>query len=1250
MVHRTSRFFEVIELLNKYQLTPKRIQFILCSATIAEEVKKLAESVNANRDTNQERFKDFLKKIVGDQIDSKNLDTEKDRVILKGNKALEITDDYQGDASKDVRIIIADEAETLNELELQALSKYGDKHNVFILALGDFNQPTPKIRINGSLNGSGIEDCYVLKTPLLSTSLRALSVAKTDNANKLFNLVNDVSNSKLTNPEYLEQKALNNYLETKLKLGITLKYYESDSRTVGDRIISDENEFKTNLDKAIASGSKVRIIVDENTESKYQSSKYKSLAIRVEEALGGEFDYVFVDISHDWNDLFGELQMLYMLTQRSTLYTAVLDTQDDIRRHLNIKTVPDENSSGIIRLSDVNLKQYKDWWLGLLKDLTPSDNFEVNLSTNTIVRDPVDVGSEEKSEETPPPADDSESEEDTAKDETDNTSEESEVVDEEEKPKINKPKPNLRKPNTTPIKNNVKPETDETQVSLFDEDDDSTPVDMITSTIKIGSVTLDRHYETIFSDTFKKEERSNPNSLYNRLNRLNRNTVNNRYGEIIASISMIALQGKNPTDIKSAIYSCLRNKFALNTDDVVEFLRSQSNFNILFNAKKDGSDIILRLYSENNNKNFIDIKIGESKVRKSGIYTGTFTKTSGPQFEDGDHITLAQLLRKYPALNLTKAIGVLIGATTQNYYGSEEFGDRNDGKSFVAVGELTDGLEPKDIFKASESEGKTWTYDHSDILRLIGVQKILTSEEVCKVLVYQDYLRWGIDNPEYGANNKRRIKHLKYFGVYNDNTVDREKILNELADITGNKDWLLLDGSISEQTRNNLLNKEFLATPNVMSQVFGSIFNEIFSNPANYSDNENSIWYALRYLLCDDVDGRRMYIETSDRKTYYIKTVNTSDKKFPTYWELYDIDGNLKSKINTSSIVGPQIARALKNLIDSAGIDLSNARVIFKYLKDGEWVVHNTNRVFLSLLSPFIENSSKIDKFFSGFKYGFYANIKGESEQHDCWKLTSILDTLDKYSTRASTWHYSTYDIDESEITDLDNSVNVDRLFDFKNYSEDVIRVAKTFVQEDILREIIDSYENREFNSGEDVMTAIEEIVNSINDYILANTTLQYTKTLVWDTWTGIPKIVNRDTYDYAVKNLLFDLGFNIDSLEIVHDYNGVRVITDAESDAFVYVENGEVKVKRTGSKDAYVDAFNQIRELYKNNPFGSEEENKVINRTKGKLLTFLNNFVKNAITSEDVDSLLKDFSNSDALNVINTFIETYLNSEIDEC
>ena len=232
---------------------------------------------------------------------------------------------------------ICDEIETLNEIELEALSKYCQDYGIFCLGLGDNKQPGGKIIYDDHAYESGIEDCISIKGPYLMTSLRTLSQAKNDNANVLETLIDGVQQQIYDDYEkYINVGERDNYLAKLISNSKpALVYAETADRIVGDEITTDKTRFEKQLDLAIERAkdakAKVLLVYDDSTKSRYQADKYQHndnvILKNANQALGGEFMYAFVDIEADPTNLFGELQQLYMLTQRSQLYTCVLDSK-----------------------------------------------------------------------------------------------------------------------------------------------------------------------------------------------------------------------------------------------------------------------------------------------------------------------------------------------------------------------------------------------------------------------------------------------------------------------------------------------------------------------------------------------------------------------------------------------------------------------------------------------------------------------------------------------------------------------------------------------------------------------------------------------------------------------------------------------------------------------------------------------------------------------------------------------------------
>ena len=116
------------------------------------------------------------------------------------------------------------------------------------------------------------------------------------------------------------------------------------------------------------------------------------------------------------------------------------------------------------------------------------------------------------------------------------------------------------------------------------------------------------------------------------------------------------------------------------------------------------TNIVLRLYNNaTKSDKFVDIPIGRTNILKEGVYTGGFTKTAGTKFTKGERISLAELKRRFPGLDIVPDAGILMGDQVANYSGSEKFAKLNNGKTFIAVGELIAMMNGQEVFAAEQS-------------------------------------------------------------------------------------------------------------------------------------------------------------------------------------------------------------------------------------------------------------------------------------------------------------------------------------------------------------------------------------------------------------------------------------------------------------------------------------------------------------------------------------------------------------------
>ena len=1216
-----------------------------------EQVTNLVSATNSNNSVHKYTFAKFEQETIGDQLDPKKLKIENQKISFVDKQYLDISDKYIGDASKKVRVIIADEIETRNELQLRALSEYAQKHDVFVFALGDYNQPTAKIQVGDKIYDSGVEDCWILKTPQLTAPLRQISTAKADNANKLFNLINNLNKLKLSDPKFLNSQNLNQEIEKRLKLGLDLKYYEKDDRLVGDRIIDSEDEFKSKIDKVLSmkDNPKIKIIVDSTTEGKYQSDKYRKYTTNAKRALGGEFDYVFVDISHDYSGLMPELQMLYMLTQRARLYSGVLDVDKNISSKLNINSFFDENGSGVIQLDNPSLSRYKKWKLNLWKDLSPSENIDKNLAVYENEKPeerPAKKQLETKSgEEISVPKNDSNDTQSTNQNELDEN--ENKSIEEEREPeKVSETKPEqtkntieLKRPSDAPIKNaeNViddKSIQNNQTLNGYDElfnTDETKPVDMLPKSEVVGQISIDGYYGNLAIgnedkyNSFLNDEENSEKSLYSKLKKGGNNIeLKRKYGNIIAAISLATLRFANNPNLKNSLANVIRNEYGYQKE-LNKYLSNESNAQIIFKPKQtgSGSDILLVLNNSNNDKDdYIEIKIAESNINRHAVYTGSFTQISTPFYTDGERIKLDTLLRNYPGLDILNTIGILIGEDAKNCDGSEVFAEINNGKSFAVIGERNNMLKsPNSVFKTEKRpNGKIWTYSGSDYLRLAGIQRIITPKEFCEYLVLKDYLklRKQLNSSNVEKLYQLRRKQAMVFGTIKD-LDDVRLIESRLNEIAGNPDYL-----VPETAYGN---------------IFSYVFNDIIYNANDY-ENE-TFWNNLRKLIFRENDDQRVFIESKTEKYYIKATKNNGSQSIGLY--RFSDDSEIAIQNNIGWATGTKIADVLKRLLNEANINnLLDYKVISRYYnkEKGYWNIHNSNEVMLNLVSPFIINNNrynedKINKIFEVFDGELFVNIQGDQRSSDGpWKLKSYnnLD-LSKYSTRASNWRYSTYDIDYDSFVDIDSeggeNVRVDFIYDYNMYLDEIWDISKNIISKDVFDAVKQNNSNIIFNSIDDVKNQVQQVISDINDQILSNTTSEWTRILELDNFIGI-KITNQETHNYAVSNAISKIGLSIENSEYILNTHKFGIVSDGNLSAFVYNDNDDIiKAKLTGVSNEFIEAWTALKS------------------TTGQY--FLRNFIKDTLSDFDANNFI-DNADDITKNIVNKFIENYLNSETDEC
>lgn len=1178
---------------------------IVYLATGNRQLKILTNSVEAEDSATKVTYDEFFKNVAGDQLNPNNI-SKKDNGEIIVNNLVPNTNYKLVDANKNRHVFMCDEIEALNELQLRLLSLYAREDDIFVLALGDYKQPSGKLQIGNNTYTSGTEDLNVIKTPTLAASLRTLSVAKNDNYNKLDIKIDEIEQIRRNDLEkYLNPDELNKLVQDSLKDGITLDYFADthSSRLVGDEIVNKNDDFISRLDRAISMAtdkSKVLIVSDSKSASKYQADKYKNnpnvVQLSAKKALGGEYAYVFMDVEFE-DDLFAELKKFYMLSQRANIYSAILDEENNYKGKLKIQTKNNPLSNALLQLNAENISDFKEWRLRGLLSVAPSENFDENIKPKEVSKLDKTPISEQAPPEARPTVDPKQSEDKIEEipqniEEPENPSKEQEEAPPTQQ--LDKPKTfeNVYKKTNNQVFNekdkiDSKVEDKNYKIDpLFtkDENNDYKPfITSVNTSVEIPNIKSDAFYKDVFSQDFYFDEKSNTNTLYNILIIRNKNKIDyNKYGKILSRIHKIVMSSDNIDSAVSLIKNSIvqqNNEFGLKFNDLLPYLQT-SNKRIVLTKRGSETVINLQLFHENQ-KDFINIPIGYTNLKKTGVYTGWFTKVSDTYYERGKRITLAQLLNDFPGLDLINAAGILLGHKVSNYTGSESFAEFNDGKSFIAVGELMTNLSFENVFREAESKGKIWTYDHSDVLKLAGIQQTLSSDNVAKWIACWNYLRkryleetkgWIINDKE----EKRLLSDLERFGL----TPDIKTIENTLADLSGNINWSKYD-TLANDDRGKLLFKKpgFISTPHTSGLLIASMLNTLLNNLDSFDNNQ--VWYNLRYELCQNIGSRRLWIKTENNEIYQLVATEEPEKDldnkwlYSKNWQIQDESGNAIASVPYSGAVGKDFGKRLKELFDKTNINLATSSAMFLYKTEengiSTWNVNNTNQTIAAFLTPFIENGT-YNKLFNQFKYGFYVNINSDSTvEYGPWKKLDISNKLGLLTTDASTWHYATYKLDESQIQSEETSdTTIDLINMWSEFKSDFLRKAGKNIDSELLSTIINdfdaSFKVNDLKTYTELTDKIEECLSIVNEQILARTNKAFTKVARWDNNLGAIYWENENSKEVATRNVLAENGLDSDVNVLYEDLTGFGVYYNNDTFVVVHTEDGTIIGEQTNA------------------------------------------------------------------------------------
>lgn len=345
---------------------------------------------------------DIFKEITSNPngIEKENIQKVNNRYVKPKNIFAKSTDSIFN-VDKTRKYLIIDEVACFTSIELQLLSQWAQNNNVFIIGLGDQKQSSAKVtyEVNTTENKTitvcdyaGIEDCFHIKAPLLTASLRVDNIAKLDNYKILDDRLTYIVSSYQNNPKWTAND-LSTQTGAALNNVITLKYYETNSRIIGEKAVKNSDELIDLINKAKNFGGSIAIYTD--NPSKYTTfSNIENIAILPADNInGGEYDYAFVDI--DWAlratlgkgeepNKFTLLQDLYTVTQRSRVATVFVNNglinYENTNGILNINNDSNVSSNAFPELTQDNIQAFKAWRLDAIKDIQPSTEYDQNLN------------------------------------------------------------------------------------------------------------------------------------------------------------------------------------------------------------------------------------------------------------------------------------------------------------------------------------------------------------------------------------------------------------------------------------------------------------------------------------------------------------------------------------------------------------------------------------------------------------------------------------------------------------------------------------------------------------------------------------------------------------------------------------------------------------------------------------------------------------------------------------------------------
>lgn len=946
--------------------------------------------------------------------------------------------DLFGETTK-FKVLLVDEIARLNAIQLEALTKYAAKFNIFVVGLGDPNQIPGVVHFlekdRVQTRKSGFEDGVSVRSSRLKASFRANNRAKNDNYEKL-EALSEAVNAKINElDDTPDETELDKYVE---KTPTSLSYQIYPDHIAGDFITNGDKYFKSLLDRLIENGdTDILLVVDKETSGRYQDPKYDKITkMDSESAQGGEFKYVFVDIAVPTSK-YDALHTLYTYSQRGTTASIILDEKSRYDAELGITSTPRSDADLPYDTSEEDKKEFMEWQLSCWDGLVAPENYEelLKLPTSTApiavveeaeikkkadpepedepVAEPVPEPEEKESETIPEEVPKKPSPEPETKPDEVIVSEQNEqepvksVSLEQFKPTVE----GVQQTPSTKIKfvpKDTVPEKQNNDVATFDKSEE------IAETAKDGKILdSDDFHDYLYDSNFRSREEMIQNSLFNLLK------TRGVYLDEIQYRNLVRHFHKKAMNNQLDKWERGLNKLGLD-DNALQVLASifgDENIKLSFWNINDGetSKLVIKISHSLDKSIDYDIPIGFTKGFSTGRFVGTniFVRYARPQFKKGDWITIAELKEKFPWLDIPKTGGIIVNSAqlqgNPNYAQStKDFAELNDGKGLGFATDDFDYDEQELLRERDMPDGTKWLHHYPEEVRTFAMQWKVPPK---KIIAYATavYFLYSKGHTVYPNNDMKNL--LRELGIVTNNTVNIHNAVLEWLSNNTNIRWdqKALITKEKGSAYYEALSKNVLQSPLLSGIQFDRIITDLFietlRNNTSSILNFNNLWYefAKADYTVTNSETREKYNESRRRaisltamdQKYLIKLIDSGNNTLNTL-ALYRMtsDGNLEtspistiSNVNISTFKNAllSLVEEFVNQFDGMTLDhFNSSNVIVNIMEertsDGELLGHFNLKSESGLFTLFGNSIITSGNYLTAlnpdkFKYGIYGSI-----------------------------------------------------------------------------------------------------------------------------------------------------------------------------------------------------------------------------------------------------------------------------------